>query len=236
MTAEVKPLIISMSGFTLAYAVNMFILMILLDFCFAAEISLYNLSTDHIEYTVSNNVSNCHSSHWLAVTQLFLCCCMCIRRCREAITVLLPSNSCLHAPIFWFQLSCHSILTQLFKFLDIIHCPVLHLKTFWRLDSVFILSWAQSIELVPISILLDFWHLWWYKHPKLWKYLSLLPLIHLILHVIVCGFRTEKVLYLNLEQEAGYPEFIIFFSFSKQVQKWYPQYLFLSISNPAIWL
>jgi hypothetical protein len=46
-----KPLIFPVSSFTLAYVVNMFILMILYDFCFAAEVSLYNLGTDHIENT-----------------------------------------------------------------------------------------------------------------------------------------------------------------------------------------
>jgi hypothetical protein len=61
-TAEVNPLIFSVSAFTLAYAANMLILMILYDFCFAAEVSYNNLGTGHIEYTVPNSVSNCYSS------------------------------------------------------------------------------------------------------------------------------------------------------------------------------
>jgi hypothetical protein len=43
-------------------------------------------------------------------------------------------------------------LLYLIDFLDIIYRPLFCLRTmFQRLDSAFVLSWAQSVDLVPIS-------------------------------------------------------------------------------------
>jgi hypothetical protein len=123
-TAKFKPLISSVSGFALFYAANVFILMILYDFCLSSAqfcyiivciwkcwrngcwSSLYSLGTDLTEDTASNSPSLVACLSVSAITWRLLSHCL----STDVFTKPFPSNGCLYClQNYCFQQICHNM-------------------------------------------------------------------------------------------------------------------------------